>query len=80
VPDYDFNWQSVYRFAEPLRIPKGTNLKWSAWWDNSADNPRNPDPTKEVRLGPQTYDEMQNGWLDVAWLPEKGAPKKKADR
>jgi hypothetical protein len=67
VPDYDFNWQSVYRFAEPLRVPKGTKLSWIGHWDNSADNPRNPDATKEVRWGLQTWDEMQNGWMDVVW-------------
>ena len=69
VPDYDFGWQSVYRFAEPLRIPKGTRLTWMGSWDNSADNPRNPDPAKEVRWGLQTWDEMMNGWMDVVWLP-----------
>ncbi len=68
VPDYDFAWQSVYRFAEPLKIPKGTKLTWSSTWDNSPDNPRNPDPTKEVFWGLQTWDEMQNGWMDVVWL------------
>jgi hypothetical protein len=67
VPDFDFNWQSIYRFKEPLKIPKGTKLTWAGWWDNSADNPRNPDPTKEVRWGEQTWDEMQNGWMDVVW-------------
>jgi peroxiredoxin len=71
VPDYDFNWQSVYRFEQPIRIPKGSKLTWSASWDNSADNPRNPDPTKEVRWGLQTWDEMQNGWMDLVWLKKK---------
>jgi hypothetical protein len=67
VPDYDFNWQSVYRFAEPLKVPKGTRLTWIGHWDNSADNPRNPDPKKDVGWGLQTWDEMQNGWMDVVW-------------
>jgi mono/diheme cytochrome c family protein len=67
VPDYDFNWQSVYRFAEPLPIPKGTRLKWIGHWDNSADNPRNPDAKKEVGWGLQTWDEMQNGWMTLVW-------------
>jgi peroxiredoxin len=67
VPDYDFSWQSVYRFAEPLRIPRGTRLTWVGHWDNSPDNPRNPDPTKEVRWGLQTWDEMQNGWMELVW-------------
>jgi hypothetical protein len=73
VPDYDFNWQSAYRFEKPLHIPKGTKLTWIAHWDNSADNPRNPDPNKEVRWGPQTWDEMQNGWMDLVWLSKKAA-------
>ena len=76
VPDYDFNWQSVYRFAEPLRIPKGTKLTWSGTWDNSADNPRNPDPKKEVGWGLQTWDEMQNGWMEVVWKPAEAAEEK----
>ncbi|MCI0740961.1 MAG: redoxin domain-containing protein [Gemmataceae bacterium] len=67
VPDFDFNWQSVYRFAEPLAVPKGTKLTWIGWWDNSPDNPRNPDPAKEVRWGLQTWDEMQNGWMEMVW-------------
>jgi peroxiredoxin len=67
VPDYDFNWQSVYRFAEPRAIPKGTKVTWTAHWDNSADNPRNPDPKKMVFWGLQTWDEMQNGWMEVVW-------------
>ena len=55
----------LYRFAEPMPIPKGTRITWTAWWDNSADNPRNPDPTKEVKWGLQTWDEMHNGWMEV---------------
>ena len=65
VPDYDFGWQSVYRLAEPKPMPKGTRLTWVGRWDNSADNPRNPDPSKEVRWGLQTWDEMMNGWMEV---------------
>jgi hypothetical protein len=41
VPRYNFNWQSVYRFKEPLKVPKGTKLTWIGHWDNSADNPAN---------------------------------------
>jgi peroxiredoxin/mono/diheme cytochrome c family protein len=65
VPDWDFNWQTAYRFAKPIAMPKGTKITWSGWWDNSPDNPRNPDPTKEVRWGLQTWDEMHNGWMEV---------------
>jgi peroxiredoxin len=71
VPDYDFGWQSVYRFEKPLWIPKGSKLKWIGHWDNSADNPRNPDPTKTVYWGLQTWDEMQNGWMELVWQKPK---------
>jgi peroxiredoxin len=67
VPDYDFGWQSVYRFAKPLAIRKGSKLTWIGRWDNSADNPRNPDPDKRVHWGLQTWEEMQNGWMEVVW-------------
>ena len=67
VPDYDFGWQSAYRFEKPLLVPKGSKLTWTGHWDNSADNPRNPDPTKAVRWGLQTWDEMQNGWMELVW-------------
>jgi peroxiredoxin len=77
VPDYDFDWQSVYAFKEPLHIPKGTKLRWIATWDNSPDNPRNPDPSKAVRWGLQTWDEMQNGWMEVVWKKaEKESPER----
>jgi peroxiredoxin len=67
VPDYNFNWQSVYRFKEPLLAPKGTRIAWIGTWDNSADNPRNPDAERDVRWGLQTWDEMQNGWMEFVW-------------
>ena len=67
VPDYDFGWQSAYRLEPPLLVPKGSKLTWTGHWDNSADNPRNPDPTKAVRWGLQTWDEMQNGWMELVW-------------
>src|SRR5262249_10061371 len=75
VPDFDFSWQTAYRFATPRRIPKGTKLTWTGHWDNSADNPRNPDPKKLVRWGLQTNDEMQNGWMEVVWLNPKPVKK-----
>ncbi|MCS1408815.1 MAG: Thiol-disulfide oxidoreductase ResA [Verrucomicrobia subdivision 3 bacterium] len=67
VPYYDFNWQSVYRFKEPILIPKGAKLTVTGVWDNSADNPNNPDPTREVPWGDQTWDEMLNGWVDFVY-------------
>jgi hypothetical protein len=59
VPRYDFNWQTYYMFAKPLAVPKGARIESSAWYDNSAANPSNPDPKKDVRWGDQTWEEMQ---------------------
>lgn len=59
VPRYDFNWQTYYLFAKPLEIPAGAKLKSMAWYDNSVRNKSNPDPTKDVRWGDQTWEEMQ---------------------
>ncbi len=67
VPRYDFGWQSVYRLAEPVAMPKGTKLHCVAHFDNSAKNPNNPDPTKAVYWGDQTWEEMMIGWIDY-WL------------
>ena len=59
VPKYDFNWQTYYVFAEPLAVPKGSRLEAIAHYDNSTGNRSNPDPTKAVRWGEQTWEEMQ---------------------
>jgi hypothetical protein len=58
VPKYDFNWQTDYIFAEPLKLPKGTKIRAVAHYDNSATNKSNPDPSSEVRWGDQTWEEM----------------------
>jgi hypothetical protein len=64
VPRYNFNWQSVYRFAEPPRMPKGTKIHCVAHYDNSDKNPHNPDPKADVYWGDQTWQEMMVGWMD----------------
>ena len=64
VPRYDFNWQLQYRFAEPVLAPRGSTLTYTAWYDNSANNPANPDATKVVGWGEQTYDEMHLGYVE----------------
>ena len=62
VPKYDFNWQLNYRLAEPKFMPKGSTLLIKAHYDNSKDNPFNPDPTATVRWGDQTWEEMLIGY------------------
>ncbi|MBX7104087.1 MAG: redoxin domain-containing protein [Gemmataceae bacterium] len=64
IPKYDFNWQITCRYAEPVPLPKGTTIKFTGVFDNSAANPANPDPNKTVRWGPQTYDEMLLGYVE----------------
>jgi hypothetical protein len=63
VPNYDFHWQTYYLFAKPLAVPAGSTIVSSAWYDNSAGNPHNPDPTVDVRWGDQTWEEMQYSGL-----------------
>ncbi|HEY7424824.1 MAG TPA: redoxin family protein [Gemmataceae bacterium] len=67
VPRWDFNWQNTYQFAEPVKMPKGVRLHAVAHWDNSRNNPYNPDPDKEVRFGLQTWEEMMVGWCVYTW-------------
>ena len=59
VPTYDFNWQTYYMFAKPLDIPAGAKIESMAWYDNSATKKTNPDPSKDVKWGDQTWEEMQ---------------------
>ncbi|HXT58922.1 MAG TPA: redoxin domain-containing protein [Pirellulales bacterium] len=78
VPHYDFNWQNSYVFAQPKRMPEGTVIHCLAAFDNSADNLMNPDPTKAVRWGDQTWEEMMVGTFEAVREDQDlslGAPK-----
>ena len=72
MPKYDFNWQTVYEYQEPKKIPAGSKLVWTFAWDNSTQNPGNPDPTKAVRWGDQTFEEMGIGFVRYP-LPRRGS-------
>jgi mono/diheme cytochrome c family protein len=79
VPRYDFNWQTSYEYpVDSLKkLPAGTEVDFIATWDNSADNPHNPDPTVEVRFGEPTTAEMMFGFLTYAdaepgYVPDAG--------
>jgi len=63
VPEYDFNWQHTYTFDEPMHVPAGTTIDLTLWWDNSAGNPYNPNPNREVGWGRPTTDEMGYGFM-----------------
>ena len=64
VPKYDFNWQLNYWLKEPIAAPKGSRIDCLAHHDNSTANKFNPDPTKTIYWGPQTWEEMMIGWFD----------------
>ena len=69
VPHYNFNWQITYRMAQPKFIPKGTRLAIISHFDNSVNNPLNPDPTKVVRWGEASEMEMMDGWIEYLDAP-----------
>ncbi len=71
VPKYDFFWQLDYKLAEPLKIPAGSTIECTGWFDNSANNPANPDPTAEVRFGEQSREEMMLGFYDIVIPADK---------
>lgn len=74
VQGYDFNWQTNYELAEPLELPRGSRIDCVAHFDNSENNPDNPDPTKTVTFGNESFDEMMIGFVDYT-LAEGRSPK-----
>jgi hypothetical protein len=64
VPKYDFNWQLSYILAEPRKVPAGSKMDVTAWYDNSANNKYNPDPADTVKWGDQTFQEMMIGFFN----------------
>jgi hypothetical protein len=74
VPRYDFNWQLTYYLEEPKLLPRGTILECIGHYDNSPGNPFNPDPGVDVHYGDQTWEEMLNGFMEVAFDPREAAP------
>ncbi len=75
VPHYDFNWQMNYLLAQPRLLPKGTKLHMTAYYDNSPNNKYNPDPTKEIYWGEQSWEEMITGFFDMS-IPVSADPSK----
>lgn len=69
VPEYNFNWQITYRPVEPIHLPKGSRVEIEAHFDNSRNNPLNPDPGKTVRWGSASEDEMMDGWVEFLDSP-----------
>lgn len=73
VPKYDFGWQVYYYPKNPIKLPKGTRIETVAHYDNSTKNAQNPDPSKPVRFGEQTWEEMMNGFFDYTVEAPKAA-------
>lgn len=71
VPAYDFNWQLSYEAEEPVQTRPGMVLRGRAWYDNSEQNPANPDPTATVTYGEQSWEEMMFGFFE--WVPARNA-------
>jgi hypothetical protein len=86
VPKYNFDWQLDYELKKPLFLPKGTRLECVAHFDNSTRNKFNPDPTKDVRWGDQTWEEMMIGWyttvryLDPAAKPDAASSSRRESK
>jgi Copper type II ascorbate-dependent monooxygenase, C-terminal domain len=70
VPKYDFRWQETYFLKHQFVLPKGTKLITTAYFDNSANNPLNPDPTQTIRWGEPSNEEMMGFWLAYADVNE----------
>ena len=78
VPRYDFRWQETYFLKKQFVIPKGTKLVTTAYFDNSSNNPLNPDPSKTIRWAEPSDEEMMGFWLAYADIaPVNLTPKTK---
>jgi hypothetical protein len=66
VNNYNFNWQLTYRLEKPIELKEGAKFEVSGWFDNSPNNPFNPNPKAEVRFGEQSWEEMMIGFVDLA--------------
>jgi hypothetical protein len=69
VPKYDFNWQLKYQLRDPVFVPKGTRLIITFHYDNSRENRSNPDPSRTIRWGEPSEEEMMSGWIDYIDVP-----------
>ena len=80
IPAYDFNWQTTYALAKPRPVSEGSRILCTATYDNSEANLNNPDPTKTVTWGDQTWDEMMIGYYHYSVPLEKSATGEKGEQ
>jgi hypothetical protein len=74
IPRYEFDWQTTYVLETPKLLPRGTRLESIGYYDNTPNNPSNPDPSALVVYGEQTWNEMMGGVMDLAIDPELESP------
>lgn len=74
VPKYEFDWQLSYILAAPRRVPAGSRIDATAWYDNSAANKANPDPSQTVHWGDQTFEEMMIGFFNYKVPSDRAEP------
>ena len=79
VPRYDFNWQNAYYLDTPVSLNPGNKIAVSGWFDNSPNNPHNPDPKAEVRWCDQSWEEMMINYVDISVKPSE-EPKRVIER
>jgi len=84
VPRYDFNWQTAYQYKDFKEVPEGTKIVFTSVFDNSPENPYNPDPTKAIRWGEPTTDEMSFGYMSFindseVFEPMFGSPRRQGE-
>lgn len=77
VPHYSFNWQLLYRFEQPVYVEKGSRLIVTFHYDNSPNNPSNPDPAKAIRWGDRSEDEMMTSWIEYLSASPSTSPDRK---
>jgi hypothetical protein len=70
VDQWSLNWQLSYKLENPIELQPGAKIKATAWWDNSPNNPANPDPKTQVKWGEQSWEEMLVGFIDIAVDPK----------
>ncbi|MDX1383154.1 MAG: cytochrome c [Thermoanaerobaculia bacterium] len=80
VPNYDFNFQISYNYANPPLVPAGAYLHITSWHDNTDANRYNPDPSSWIGWGGRTVDEMGNGWVELAYMSEDEYERKLAEQ
>ena len=82
VDHFDFNWMTNYIYADDVApvLPKGTQLKVTAWYDNTKSNKNNPEPDQWVGFGDRTVDEMGHAWINITYLSDEDYAKEIAKR